>query len=441
MSRHGGRRHNAGSIALVCVTIAASGLIAAGSADAGFRVLHSFCKKAGCPDGGLPVGGMIADDAGNLYGAAEDGGASGLGVVFKLAKEDSGRKFSYARLHGFCTGNCGDGRLPEFPLVRDVAGDLYGTTATGGSANGGVVFELMPGADRWTLKILHTFCAPDSGTCREGASPSAGLTYQGAAVGLPYDGQSPLYGTTASGASLGGGTAFELKLNDGKWRARSLHDFCLPPSCASGSTPLGELVLDSGGNIFGVANLGGAHDEGAIFELAPAGTKYNYTVIYSFCTQQTCTDGIRPGAGLALDAFGNLYGTTTRSGTHDAGTLFELSPDGGKFDFQVLHQFCDDANCADGGAPAAPLTLEEHGNIFGTTTQFGNAQGAGTLFELSPSDSGWTERVLYDFCSEANCADGLIPKSRLILDGAGNLFGTTVAGGSADAGVAFEFKP
>jgi uncharacterized repeat protein (TIGR03803 family) len=421
----------------IAAAVAVAGI--AGASAGGFRVLHAFCRKAGCPDGASPVGGVIADQAGNLYGAAGSGGSSGLGVVFELA--NGGRKLSYSRLHSFCAGNCKDGRMPSFPLIRDVAGNLYGTTATGGSKGGGVVFELTPGADRWTLKVLHTFCAPESGTCKEGSSPSAGLSYQGDAVGLPYDGQSPLYGTTAMGGSLNGGTVFELSLSDGKWRAKPLHAFCPPPSCASGSTALGGLVLDSGGNIFGVANLGGSHDEGAIFELSSAGSKYNYAVIYSFCSQQTCTDGIRPGTGLALDGLGNLYGTTARSGTHDAGTLFELSPDSGKFDFQVLHQFCDEANCSDGGAPAAPLTVDEQGNVFGTTTQFGNAQGAGTLFELSPSNSGWTDTVLYDFCSEANCTDGAVPVSRIVVDGTGNLFGTTVAGGAANGGVVFEFQP
>jgi uncharacterized repeat protein (TIGR03803 family) len=424
---------------LVLCGAAAVALVWTPSASAsGFRVLHSFCKKAGCADGATPTGGVIADDAGNLYGAAEDGGNSGLGAVYELA---DGRKPAYARLHSFCAGNCKDGRMPSFPLVRDIAGNLYGTTAGGGSAGGGVVFELIPGADGWMLKVLHTFCSPVSGSCKEGASPSAGLAYQGAAVGLPYDGQSPLYGTTATGGSLNGGTAFELTLSDGKWRGKSLHDFCPPPSCAGGSTALGGLLPDSGGNIFGVANLGGASDDGAIFELSPGDSKYNYTVIYSFCSQQTCMDGIRPGAGLALDGFGNLYGTTARSGTHDAGTLFKLSPDAGKFDFQVLHQFCDEANCADGGAPAAPLTVDGNGNVYGTTTQFGGAQGAGTLFELSPSDSGWTDTVLYDFCSQANCTDGAVPVSRIVLDEAGNLFGTTVAGGAANAGVVFEFQP
>ncbi|MFL6689117.1 MAG: choice-of-anchor tandem repeat GloVer-containing protein [Alphaproteobacteria bacterium] len=425
---------------MFCTIVAVAAAYAAGHAAAvEFHVLHSFCHKAGCPDGAIPEGGVIRDDAGTLYGVVQDGGSSGLGAVFELAA-GSGRRAAYERLHDFCKGNCRDGSMPSFPLIRDVAGNLYGTTATGGSKGGGVAFELMPGNDHWTLRVLHAFCAPSSGACKEGSSPSAGLTYQGAAGGLSYDGHSPLYGTTAVGGALNGGTVFQLALQDGEWHAKLLHDFCPPPSCGSGSTPLGGLVLDTGGSIFGVANLGGANDEGAVFELSPMGSRYSYTTIYSFCSQQTCTDGIRPGAGLALDASGNLFGTTTRSGRHDAGTLFELSPAGVNFAFQVLHQFCNEENCADGGAPAASPTLDENGNVFGTTTQFGNAQGAGTLFELSPSKSGWTETVLHDFCAETNCTDGAISMSRLVLNGAGNLFGTTVAGGSANAGVIFELK-
>jgi uncharacterized repeat protein (TIGR03803 family) len=435
MAQAGSQKRRARLVAVMCGMVAAVGLSVTASASAGFHVVHSFCKKAGCPDGGPALAGVIADDSGNFYGAAL--GGPGNGVVFELA--NSGGKLSYSRLRNFCTGTCKDGAGLEFPLIRDVAGNLYGTTAQGGSTGGGIAFELIPGANRWRLQVLHTFCTSGSDTCKEGASPSAGLAYQGAAAGLPYDGQSPLYGTTAEGGTLNGGTVFVLSLKDGKRHAKALYSFCSQIGCAEGSVPLGGLILDSAGNIFGVANLGGTQGEGAVFELSPTGTKYTYGVIYSFCSLQTCTDGIRPGAGLALDPLGNLYGTTTRSGTHDEGTLFELFPSVGKFGFSVLYQFCGDANCADGADPEAALTLDDSGNLYGTTAQGGSAQ-AGAVFELSPAQSGWSQDVLYSFCSEAGCKDGLVPKSRVFLDASGNIFGTTVAGGSSNSGVAFELR-
>lgn len=428
-------------LVLACALVAGPTGAHAGAANAtSFRVLHSFCAKPGCADGAVPTGGIVPGDPGVFYGVTENGGSAGLGVVFELDNA-GGRHAAYKRLHSFCATDCKDGRGPSFPLIRDVVGNLYGTAPAGGLMGGGVVFELMPRGDRWGLKVLHAFCSPNSDSCHEGSAPSSGLAYQGAASGSLYDGHSPLFGMTAAGGAMNGGTVFRLTPNNGKWGAKSLHDFCLPPSCTSGATALGGLVLDPDGDIFGVANLGGAKDEGAVFKLSPAGTKYSYLVIYDFCSQQTCTDGIRPNTQLTLDAQGDLYGTTPRSGTHDAGTVFELSPDGGGFAFQVLHQFCDVQDCADGGAPAAPLALDQSGSLFGTTTQFGNAQGRGTLFELSPSQAGWIDTVLYNFCSQTNCTDGALSTSRVIRDEGGNIFGTTVAGGSADAGVVFEFRP
>ena len=279
--------------------------------------------------------------------------------------------------------------------------------------------------------MLHAFC---SGDCRPGSSPSSGVTYQGAAFGQPYDGASPLYGTTSQGGSLNGGTVYALTRQDGKTRVKTLYNFCSALPCDDGAMPIGELTVDAAGNIFGVAFFGGAHDEGAVFELSPAGAKYEYSVIYSFCSQQGCTDGIRPAAGLALDSTGNLYGTTLRSGDHDEGTVFELSPNGGGYSFQVLYQFVGQA---DGGAPEAPLTIDAAGNLFGTTSQ-GGASSAGVVFELSPGANGWSQSVLHSFCLQSACSDGAIPFSPLTMDANGNLFGSTAAGGATNAGVVFE---
>jgi len=419
------------SSVLLALSLAAAPFAVADAADR-FHVLHSFCKKAGCPDGGPSVSGVVLDEAGNLFGAAQ--GGPDYGVIFALTPGIKGLDTVYARLHVFCKGTCKDGGNPDFPLIRDTAGNFYGTAAQGGLGNGGTIFELMPVTGGWKLKVLYAFCAGD---CQNGLSPSSGLTYQGAAFGMTYDGKSPLYGTTSLGGTQNGGTVYVFARSGGKAQATALYDFCSTLPCDDGTLPLGGLAMDAAGNIFGVANLGGAHDEGAVFELSPAGGTYNYSLVYSFCSAQNCTDGIRPQTGLAIDASGNLFGTTPRQGTRDEGTLFELSPNGSGYDFEVLYQFCSEVNCTGGGAPAGPLTIDASGNIFGTTTQFGSASG-GTIFEFSPDQGGWTESVLHSFCGAANCTDGSIPESPLTMDAGGNLFGTAVAGGAIGAGVVYE---
>jgi len=411
----------AGAVALMCAENA-------GARD-GFRVLHAFCKKQGCLDGAASTGGVVLQSDGTLIGAG-DGGKNGRGILFQLTANRHGVDTVYARLHDFCGGNCRDGGTPDFPPIRDASGNVYGTAALGGAHGGGTIFEASADGK---LTVLHAFC---SGDCNTGHAPSSGLTYQGAASGQPYDGASALYGTTSQGGSLNGGTVYAFIRQDGKSRLKTLYNFCSTLPCGEGTMPLGGLTVDASGNIFGVTSLGGANDEGAVFKLSPAGAKYTYTVIYSFCSAQSCTDGIRPSAGLALDSAGNLYGTTLRSGDHDEGTLFTLSADG--YAFQVLYQFCGQQDCADGGAPAAPLAVDASGDLFGTTTQGG--AGYGVVFQFIPGANRGTESVLHSFCAEANCAGGAIPFSPLTMDASGTLFGTTAAGGSAGAGVVFELK-
>ncbi|HEY1638613.1 MAG TPA: choice-of-anchor tandem repeat GloVer-containing protein [Rhizomicrobium sp.] len=416
------------SLLLACGVAASLAGVAHAAGD--FRVLHSSCGRAGCTDGAVSTGGVILADDGSLLGPG-DGGKNGRGVLFGLTANAHDSDTVYKRLHNFCGATCNDGGTPDFPLIRDVAGNVYGTTAQGGTGNGGTIFEASPDGK---VNTLHAFCSD----CGPGFAPSSSVTYEGAASGRTYDGASPLYGTTSQGGSLNGGTVYAFTRQDGKARVKALYNFCSNLPCEEGAFPLGELTVDSAGNIFGVADLGGAHDEGAVFELSPAGTKYIYTVIYSFCSVEGCTDGARPSAGVAIDASGNLFGATFNKGEHDAGTVFELSPNGGGYGFQVLYQFCSEANCTGGGLPEGPLAIDASGNLFGTATQFGSKSGRGTVFELSHGDSGWTQSVLHSFCAKAGCADGAIPFSPLALDANGDLFGTTSAGGASNTGVVFE---
>jgi uncharacterized repeat protein (TIGR03803 family) len=149
------------------------------------------------------------------------------------------------------------------------------------------------------------------------------------------------------------------------------------------------------------------------------------TVLYSFCSQPDCSDGFFPESGLTFDGAGNLYGTTTSGGTGIGGTVFELSPNGGGWSETVLHDFCPQRPCLDGEYPlAAKLIFDSAGNLYGTTDE-GGANGLGTVYELSPAAGSWTENVLYSFCSQPNCADGEYPFGGVIMDSAGNLYGTT----------------
>ena len=401
--------------------------LATGAAGSSFRVLHSGCRLAGCPDGAASAGGVIIESDGSLFGSG-DGGKNGRGVLFRLTANAHGQDRDYARLHTFCGGTCRDGGNPDFSLVRDASGNVYGTAAEGGADGGGTIFAASP---EGKLIVLHAFCA---GSCKTGSVPSSGLTYQGAAFGEAYDGVSPLYGTTGQGGLLNGGTVYAFARQDGKAHVRALYSFCSTLPCNEGAAPLGGLTVDAAGNIFGIANLGGAQGEGAVFELSSNGTKYKYRVLYNFCSQQSCTDGIRPAAGLTLDSGANLYGTTTRSGEHDEGTIFQLSPNGASYTFQVLYQFVGQG---DGGAPEATMAIDPAGNLFGTAVQGGGA-GAGVAFELSPGNGGWSETVLHSFCAEPACVDGSIPYSPLTLDGEGHLFGSTAAGGATNAGVVYQ---
>jgi hypothetical protein len=213
-------------------------------------------------------------------------------VLFRLSANTRKLDTVYGRLHAFCGGTCRDGQHPDFRLIEDGDGDLYGTTAQGGVGGGAPSSRLRQTRE---VSVLNAFC---SGDCKTGFSPSSGVTYQGAAFGEPYDCAAPLYGTTSAGASLGGRTIYVLARQDGKARVQALYSFCSSPSCSDGAVPMGGLTVDSAGKIFGVVNFGGAHDEGAVFELSPAGTNYSYSVIYSFCSQNSCTDGPRLSAGL-----------------------------------------------------------------------------------------------------------------------------------------------
>ncbi|MBV8889526.1 MAG: VCBS repeat-containing protein, partial [Alphaproteobacteria bacterium] len=422
------------------------------------QTLYRFCAQSNCVDGANPSAGLIMDAAGNLYGTTKLGnnpnGYGNVGVVFELTPTSSG--WAETVLYNFCSqggGSCVDGSQPQAGLIMDTAGNLYGTTYSGGGVgNPGVVFELTPSGNGWKETVLYRFCA--QADCADGRNPTAGLI---------MDAAGNLYGTTSYGGKAsplctggtGCGVAFELIPNQQKtaWTETVLYEFCSQSNCADGAiasqNPTAGLIMDGAGNLYGTTVNGGTivanicNDGcGVVFELTPnqQKTAWTQTVLYGFCSQFDCADGSQPTAGLIMDAAGNLYGTTSNGGDENDGTVFELMPSQQNTTWTetVLHSFGSVAG--DGTHPYASLIMDRAGNIYGTT--FGNGIGGGAkVFELLPDGGGWTERALYAFCSQTNCADGGYVEAGLIMDAAGDLYGTGYQGGNQGKGVVFELVP
>jgi uncharacterized repeat protein (TIGR03803 family) len=276
-----------------------------------------------------------------------------------------------------------------------------------------------------------------------------------------------LYGTTSSGGTTappncvpaGCGTVFELSSSpDGTWTENVIYTFCSNYSgfsCLDGSTPLAGLVFDSAGNLFGTTSAGGGPCPageigcGTVFKLSPTnhpGVAWTETVLYSFCLNESseCPDGGVPYAKLAFDASGNLYGTTIGGGSKGGGTVFELSPSMSNWTETVLYNFCSlgdpPAPCPDGYAPESGVTFDEVGNIYGTTLAGGSKKflGGGVVYRLSPSQQGWAETILYAF---TNSQTGSAPRGGVNFGKTGNLYGTTASGGLNTMGGVFQLSP
>ncbi len=262
-------------------------------------------------------------------------------------------------LHDF--GNGTDGTISYAGVVFDASGNLYGTTSLGGAHNRGTVFELTPTVGGgWTERVLYSFSSNGTG----GFFPYSGLILD--AIGN-------LYGTTISGGTYNAGAAFELTHNTrGNWSETTLHDF---GGYRDGVAPYGGLVFDAQGNLYGTTFSGGFgnYPGGTAFELVPKpGGGWTESVLYDFSA------GSHPSDGLILDAYGNLYGTTSESG--QAGTVFELTPTGGGgWTERVLHSFSPTG--PGGRNPYAGVIFDSSGNLYGTT---GGNFNFGTVFEITP---------------------------------------------------------
>jgi uncharacterized repeat protein (TIGR03803 family) len=421
---HSGIRRRVASAALTLVVVLGLGVVSTRSAQAQTyteSVLYTFTGGA---DGGLPVAGLIFDGKGNLYGTTNVGGASGVGVVFKV---DSKGKETV--LYSFTGG--ADGRYPgPGSLIWDAKGNLYGTTGGGGDMSAchdqgcGVVFKVDSTGKE---TVLYSFTGG-----ADGGSPEAGLI---------WDVKGNLYGTTSHGGGSSGcrgrgcGTVFKLNKNG---EETVLYSFT---GGADGADPEAGLIWDVKGNLYGTTVSGGdmsaCHDQGCgvVFKVDSTGKE---TVLYTFTGG---ADGANLFAGLIWDAKGNLYGTTDLGGDMSAcldqgcGVVFKVDSTGKE---TVLYTF---TGGADGREPFAGLiwdAREAEGPLYGTTTDGGEMSGCpygcGTVFKV---DSTGKETVLYSFTGGA---DEGYPQAGLIWDAKGNLYGTTTGGPSA-FGTVFKLAP
>ncbi len=383
------------------------------------EVLYSF---SGSSDGGDPATTLTLDGSGNAYGTTVVGGL-GYGTVFKLKHGSGG--WVETVLYSFTGGS--DGKNPYGGVTLDSTGNLYGTTVAGGtggmcSGDGcGTVFKLTKSGTRWSESVLYSFRGGNDG--------------YGPGGGVVFDKKGNLYGTTPDGGSHSAGTVYELSpAHGGQRKERVIHAFTGGTDGSTGS--LGLLLLDKAGNLYGVAELGGAHGAGTVFGMSrAAGGKWKFSTLYGFQGQP---DAGYPYGGLIADAKGNLYGTTYYGGQNGVGSVFQLKHDsGGKYTESVLYSF---KTANDGNSPTSTLTFGTGSDLYGTTSSGGDPGcDCGAVFKLTPgSGGGWKESVVHRFKGNP---DGAYAYYGVVHDHSGNLYGATAAGGTENQGVLFEMTP
>lgn len=395
--------------------------------------LHSF---TGGGDGAGPEAGVTMDAAGNLYGTTNTGGTNGLGVVFKLARRNSG--WVVSPLHGFPSSQS-DGLFPTAGITIGGDGSLYGTTFEGGNYTlgcveygCGIVFQLRPPASvcktalcPWTETILHAF----SGDGEDGNLPGNGS--------LVFDPSGNLYGTTIyGGGGSGQGSVYELSPSHGSWTETILHGFNRSPD---GSVPYSGVIFDSSGNLYGTTidegNNGGSCGQsgcGVVYEITPSGGGWMENILYAF---QNGGDGESPFGGLVFDQAGNLYGSTEVGGAYGAGTVFELTPSNGGWIFNTIYAFSTYGHNNVVG-PLASLAVGSDGSLYGTTYS-GGINGLGSVFRLTPVNGNWTYTLLHSFTGP----DGEYCYGGVTLDASGHLYGPAYQGGAYGAGTVWEITP
>jgi len=393
---------------------AGAGTVAANPAASSptVRVVHSFTGNTSSGDGYAPFAALLEDGHGEFYGTTQFGGTGsnclgGCGTVFKV--DASGIE---TVLYSFTGGS--DGALPSAGLFRGRDGTLYGTTELGGGGAGcqsaafvqaygltgcGTVFSISRAGK---VQIVHAFTGIDG---------DGELLFSA----VVQDARGNLFGTTAGGGSNGAGTIFEISPNG---KERVLYSFS---GGLDGSGP-NSVTIGRDGALYGTSLAGGAAGLGTVFRLERDGTE---EVLHSFGGDPA--DGVSPGSALLLGQNGKLYGSTLFGGSLGLGSVFEITPAG---ELRTVYSFTTGAGGS--AAPNGPLVQDAEGNIYGTT-QFGGTAGLGSIFRLS------RHNVFTTLVSLAGSPPGAgNPGAGVILGSDGNLYGTSVGGGTADGGSVFE---
>jgi uncharacterized repeat protein (TIGR03803 family) len=384
--------------------------------------------------GGTPMAPLVQGVDGNFYGTTYYGGANASACNNGTMVEPCGTIFKITPLgklsvvYNFGQGSVG----PAAGLAQGIDGSLYGTTAIGindscNTMDCGVIFKISPSGSSFTT--LYSFCSQPN--CADGAMPQAGLI-QGT--------DQNFYGTTleggaqncaASGYGLGCGTVFRVTPAG---KQTTLYTFCRQTACPDGSNPQAGLVQGTDGNFYGTTRYGGANGSfsGTVFKITPVG---KLTTLYSFCSVTNCADGYNPIGGLVQGADGNFYGATLNGGI-GGGTIFKITPSG-----QLTTLYLIGSHKGDGGVIGGVVQATD-GNFYGATFDGGSQSrncplGCGTVFKVT---SAGTLTTLANFCSQSNCSDGAGAEAGPIQGTVGNLYGTTSAGGTSNAGTVWGLR-
>ena len=378
------------------------------TAQAGEKVMFHLNNQA-C----YPASGLILDSAGNLYGTTDGCGTANWGTVFELSPGSNGT-WAEAVLYSFQGGK--GGVSPYGTLAMDKEGNLYGTAQTVDFNLSGVIFKLTKGSTgTWSYSVIHNFSPNEGG-------PNGDLT---------WDGSGNLYGTTEAEFVSIGGEVFKLSPQaNGSWKETVLYAF---PGSTGVRFPVAGVIFDTKGNLYGPTFYGEGNRNGAVYELSPNGSgQWTLTVLYSFSG-----GGSEPNSRLTFDSNGNLFGTALLPGD---GQVYELSPvSGGPWTKTTIHAF---TSGSDGTSPVGPLVVDASGNLYGATYRGGNGCNknlCGLVYKFSQSGGTWKETILHPFES---ADDGSQPGAGLLIDSAGNLYGTTINGGGRFGyGTVYEITP
>jgi len=368
------------------------------------KILHSFADSSR-----YLFGELVEDHTGSLYGTifnlADDGS------VYQLKKKSGG--WTFKSLHDF---DDVDGSDPSAGLTESDADRVfYGVTAHGGVHDAGTVFSIAPQGHAWIETVIHSF----SGST-DGLIPSAPLLFERSS--------GRLFGTTEAGGQKSCGTAFQLGLSGGDWTLSTIYNF---QGDVDGCSPITQMQEGpEAGTLIGSTYEGGASNTGTIFELAYSNGVWTKTIIHDF------SGGLDGGVpyDLVKGKGGTIFGVANTGGMFGAGVVFELKPHHGTWRFKVLYSF----GGLDGANPTGLCFEGNTESLYGVTKNGGDST-RGIVFQLVPNGTHWTETVVHSF---KGGNDGAYPEARPLVDSdTGEVYGTTLAGGTFDSGTVYAITP